>query len=250
MIKNKIQIGGQLDGQLTLWDIQSTKKPTLVTKTEVLDTKKVSSFTENQEKVIKQYREKPGLNRIIQYCGGGIGIELLLGSEYKTIYVNSKGEEEFEYNKKSSVLPMDKIILYKELLNTNNIQEEKLKKLKETLKIEAIIRRKGDENILVVVEGKVISIIPKGWVLEFHGVQTLYDEAEVEREDSVENIEKVREKIKVGDIVEAYYGKEIITGRICHVYGPEDVTLNIVFDNGTKHTSICRSCISSLIKSA
>jgi hypothetical protein len=259
MARNKIlkERCMEIEGQLTLWDIEITKKPTPVTKTEekftkreVLVTKKANLFTENQEKVIEKYKENPGLHRIIQHCGGGIGIELLLGTEYKTIYVNREGKEEFEYNKKSSVLPMDKIIFYKKLLTTNAIQEEKLKILKETLKIKEVIRRKGDENILVVVEGKVISIIPKGWVLEFHDIQALYDEDEVEREDPSQDIEEIRRKIKVGDIVQAWYGKRIITGEICRVYGPGNVTLNIIFDNGTKHTAICRSCVRSLIKSA
>jgi hypothetical protein len=282
MARNKIQreTSMEIEGQLTLWDIEITKKPAPftiteeeVTKTDDLFTKKAVLDTKilNRDNVIRidkdinqgklsieqqQFLDKnnimqnENLSRIIRYCGGGLGIELKEGQEYKTIYINQLGKEEFTYNKKSSVIPMDRILFYKESLTTNEIQEDKLKEIKKTLEIKKIIRRKGDENILIVTAGKVISIIPKGWVLEFYGVQAIHDEDEVEREDFSQDIEEIRAKIKVGDTVEAKHGNKIITGRICHVYGPGNISLNILFDNETKHTAICRVNIINLIKIA
>jgi len=247
----------QLEGQLSIWDLEITEKPTKVTKVEgkitkeeVLVAKQHTSFTEYQEKVINKYRENDNLHRIIQYCGGGVGIEIKDNIQYKNVYVNREGKEEFTSNKKSSVLPMDKLLYYKEDLKANELQEEQLKQLRQKDGIKKVIRRKGDENILVEYEDKVISIIPKGWVLEFKNIQVLHDEDDVEGEDPPKDIEKMQKKVKVGDIVKASFGKEVITGEICRVYGPGNVTLNIIFSNGTKHTAIPRMCVLEIIKCA
>jgi hypothetical protein len=254
MAKRRTQERGYIEpmeGQLTIWDVQITKKPAPVTKTEELitknkvkDTEEVNFVTEMQGRTIDKYKNSPELNRVIRYCGGGIGIELNSGNGVRTIYINSQGKEEFEFNKKSSVLPMDEILYYKDLLKTNDIQEEKLKDLQEKLKPKNIIRRKGDENIIVELEHKVISIIPKGWVLEFQECKAIYTEDEVIKEhEEVIDIEAMRESIKVGDLVEATYGNRVITGEICRVYGLGDMILNIIFDNGTKHTAISRMSV-------
>lgn len=240
-----------VEGQLTIWDIKITQNPAPVTKTEELitkndtrDTEKDNLTTEMQDNVVEKYKNYPELNRIIRYCGGGVGIELKAGSNFKTIYINKQGKEEFEVSKKSSVLPMDEILYYKDLLETNDIQEEQLKYIQEKLKPQKVIRRKGDENIIVEFEHKVISIIPKGWVLEFQECKAIYKEDEVIKDmEEVEDLENMRKSIKVGDVVQAPYGERIITGRICRVYGPNNMTLNIIFDNGTKHTAIPRICV-------
>ncbi|MFV3013913.1 hypothetical protein ACLD43_18600 [Clostridium botulinum] len=254
MAKRRIHERGYreaIEGQLTIWDVQITKKPTPVTKTEELttknkvkDTKSVNSLTEIQGRAIEKYKNSPELNRIIRYCGGGVGIELKLGNSFRSIYINSQGKEEFEFNKVSAVLPMDEILYYKDLLKTNDIQEEKLKNLQEKLELKKIIRRKGDENIIIELEHKVISIIPRGWVLEFQECKAIYKEDEVIKEPKeIFDIEAMRESIKVGDLVEAMHGDRIITGEICRVYGLGNMILNIIFDNRTKHTAISRMSV-------
>ncbi|MDU4596482.1 hypothetical protein [Clostridium botulinum] len=244
MAKRRIQERGYretIEGQLTIWDVQITKKTTSATKNKAIDTKSVNSITEMQDKVIEKYKNSSELNRIIRYCGGGVGIELKAGDSFRTIYINSQGKEEFECDKKTSVLPMDEILYYKDLLETNDIQEEKLKDIQEKLKSKKVIRRKGDENIIIELEHKVISIIPKGWVLEFQECKAVYKEDEVIKEvEEVFDIEAMRKSIKVGDWVETTYRNRKITGEICRVYGPDNMTLNIIFDNGTKHTAISR----------
>ena len=96
MAKRRTQERGyieSIEGQLTIWDVQITKKPAPVTKTEELitknkvkDTEEVNFVTEMQGKVIDKYKNSSGLNRIIRYCGGGVGIELNSGNGFRTIY--------------------------------------------------------------------------------------------------------------------------------------------------------------------
>lgn len=249
-----------LPGQLTIWDIEITEKPKKVTETAVSFTKteekviKISdSFTELQSKVIEKYKVHPELNRIIYYCGGGVGIELQHEDSFKTIYVNKQGKEEFTSEKKIPIIPMDKILYYESTRNlANNIQEEKLKELLLKIPQGKVIKRKSDDNILVELLEEVISINPLGWILEFKGCKAVYSEDEVQMQDPAPevNIKDIQKVIKLGDIVEAKYGSRLVQGEIVRVYGPSNVTLNIVFDNGTKHTAIHRSCVTKLIKCA
>lgn len=241
----------QIEGQLTLWDVMGTtknEKPSAV-ESKVLTADKASSPIQG---IIEKYRMNPGLNRIIKYCGGGMGIELQEGAGYKTIYVNKNGAEEFEYGKKSAVLPMDEIVYYKRSESTNDIQEDKLQKLKGTTRVKEVVRRKGDENILVVTDGKVISINREGWVLEFNGVQAVFEVDEVVKdlpEEESESMEDIQKAVKEGDAIEAKYGDKTIRGRICRIYGM-GMALNVIFDNGTKHTAINRKSVTKLVKSA
>lgn len=249
-----------LPGQITFWDIEITEKPKKViekfvsfTKTEEKSSKTGDLFTEVQNKVVEKYKTFPELNRIIHYCGGGVGIELAYEDFYKTIYINTAGKEEFTWNKKLPVLPMDKIVYYKSPNNmANNTQEEKLKEVLQKTPYSKVIRRKADENIIVELPGKVISINAIGWVLEFQGCKTIYCEDEVEKQElAIElNIKDLQKSVKLGDIIEAQHGQRLIQGEIVHVYGPGIVTLNVVFDNGTRHTAIHRSRITKLIKCA
>lgn len=243
-------------GQLSLWDIEITEKPASVTKTkdkitksEVLDTKKINSFTDSQEKVIEQYKENPGLHRIIQYCGGGVGIELLDRDLYKTIYVNKEGKEEFSFNKKIPVLPMDRIIYCKEDLKPNSLQEERLKGLRVKYPMAKIIKRRGHQDIILELQDKVISITPE-WVLEYQNVRAIYEEDEVIQEDAVEDLESIQGRVKPGDFVQAQHGKAIIEGTITREYGIGNAILNIAFDNDKKCTAIGRMHVVKILKSA
>ncbi|HBJ2602743.1 TPA: hypothetical protein ACXDAM_002267 [Clostridium botulinum] len=239
MAKRRIQERGYIEpieGQLTIWDVQITKKPTKVTKIEEKVTESLDWLM-----ILERYKSKKNLSRIIQYCGGGYGIEVTTTEGVRTIYINRKGKEEFQFNRKSSVLPMDKILFYKKDLQPNKIQEQKLQEIKSKHDVIREIRRKGDENILVELEHKVISIVPKGWVLEFQECKVVYKEDEVIKEvEEVFDIEAMRKSIRVGDWVEATYRNRKITGEICRVYGPDNMTLNIIFDNGRKHTAMSR----------
>lgn len=171
-----------LIGQLSIFDIQVTEKPKNITKAIEKVTKneveiiKIQNISQEQQALIDGYKSDPRLSRIIKYCGGGLGIELLYQNSFKTIYVNRKGIKEFVSDKKSSVLPMDTILYYKNSdiettdIETTDIQEEKLKDLLEHTQYKRIIKRTGDENILIEADGKVLDILPNGWVLEFESI--------------------------------------------------------------------------------
>ncbi|MCY6372435.1 hypothetical protein [Clostridium ganghwense] len=247
----------ELPGQLSVWDIEitqpvkkATEKVKKVTQIKENNTQSGLEITVDQQRIIGKYKADLKLNRIIQYCGGSIGIELKENEVFKTIYVNKGGKEEFTFNKKSPVMPWDKVLYYREDLKPNELQEEKLKVLKIKYKGIKEIRRKGDENILVEYEDKVISIIPKGWVLEFNNVQALYDEEDIESEGLPEDLEAMQKRVKVGDIVVASIGKEklLVQGEITRIYGIGDYILNIVYED--KHTAIGRYAVRKIIKCA
>lgn len=241
--------------QLSIWDIEIPKKPSSITKIaekvteiKVLDTKKSYLYTEQQDKIIKNYKEHLEVNRIIQYCGGGLGVEFKQDDSLKTIYVNKDGKEEFTKDKKLPVLPMDKIFFYKEELKANEIQEQRLKEIKDN--IIRTIKRKGDENIILELMDKVISINPLGWVLEFNNCKAIYEDDEVINKASEKPKDKkaIGEGVKIGDIVQAYRGKEIIQGEIIREYGINNQILNIIFDNGKKHTAIGRRAVIDILQ--
>lgn len=254
-----------VQGQLSIWEIESIKKPSSYMKTEEKVREMEVPFTKSLTEITTEESEKPSklleltekqqrlldkksilgnenLFRVIKYCGGGLGIELINEDSYKTIYVNTEGEEEFNYNKRLSVLPMDTILYFKDELTINQLQEERLKEFKDnTIKI---IKRKGDENIIVELQDKIASINPIGWVLEFNNCKAIYEESEiVKAEEKPTNREVIGDDVKVGDIVEAYYGKEIIQGEIVREYGVGNQILNIIFDSGKKHTAIGRLAV-------
>ena len=170
-------------GQLSLFDLnineiktndKISKKPILSLK--VNDAKKEENCLINKQEIINKYKSTSNLNRIIAYCGGGFGIESLEENAYKTIYVNRYGEEEFTVKNKCPVLPMDKIVLTNCAANYNEIQSQKLIKYKNNFK--KVIKRKGDQNIILEKDGQVVSINPKGWLLEFQG-NIEYEEDEI-----------------------------------------------------------------------
>lgn len=249
-----------LPGQITIWDIEITEKVNKKTEKPFIDTEKSKEVTEDKNKhttqqqiVIEKYKSLSELNRVISYSGGGVGIELVYGSSYRTIYVNSQGKEEFTSERKLPVLPMDKIIYYQNPIGTfNDTQEDKLKELMVKYPEAKVIRRKADDRIHVGLVDKVISINPIGWILEYQGCKAVYEDDEVDIQKPIleTNAEEAQSEIKLGDIIEAQHGQRLIKGEIVNVYGPGGVTLNIVFDNGTKHTAIHRSKVTKLIKCA
>jgi len=250
-MSKKINKNTILEGQIFLWDIiaerEIQKQESVVLET--INYKKYSQLTEEQQKIVTAFVESPKLNRIVHACGGGLVIELKEGDEYSTKYFNKLGIEEFKFNKKISVLPMDKIIENRVEFITNARQEEALYRIKEKLSEFKAIKRIGDENILVETSNKVISITAEGRIIEFNDVQAIYTEDEVLRE-LVIDLKEIQKSVKVGDLVEASFRSGIITGEITREYGSYNDTLNISFDNRTKSTAIARVMVRKIIKSA
>lgn len=236
-------------GQLSLWDMEITESNKKVTENPESFTKTVEQVTKilDSSTVLEKYKSKEDLSRIIQYYGGGYGIEILDQDAYKTIYLNKEGKEEFSFNKKIPVLPMDKILYYKQDLQPNSFQAERLQGLRTKYPMAKIIKRRGHEDIILELQDKVISITPE-WVLEYQNVKAIYSEDEVIQEDAAEDLETIQRRVKPGDFVQAEYGKGLIEGTIVHEYGLGNEILNIVF--GNKHTAIGRMHVVKILKSA
>jgi len=260
--------------QLTLWDIEVTQKTRLITETEeevtenkdllTISPKKITpienektekplKLTDSHQKFLDKNKiyENVNLSRVIIYCSGGLGIELQEKTEFKTIYVNAEGNEEFTKNKKLPVLPMDKIIYYKNEVRANEIQEKKLLNLKQKFKDSKEIRRRGDENILVELSDKIISINSIGWVLEFQGVKAIYSENEVVQAEIID-IKDILSKVKVGDIIEVAYPDRTFNAKVTHMYGGYNESLCISYevDGDQKSTAIPRVFVKSILKCA
>lgn len=238
------------EGQISIFDIQVTKAAKKITEkprefinkvTPVKIEKNVNplKLTELQQKFLNEHSvmKNENLSRLIKYYSGGLGIELIAPGGFKTIYVNKQGIEEFKFDKRINVLPMDQVLYYKHELKINDLQENRLKTIKDKYKDLKEIRRKGDENIIVEVPRKVISINSLGWILEFDDVQAIYSENEVIYEKNKElkifDIEQMQNGVKVGDRVQAYLNKkEIVKGTITREYGLGNEILNISFKRG------------------
>lgn len=263
-----------IEGQVAVWDLEITEKPKKVTEAEVKIAKVDIFTTENPTKIASKENEKAkkpleitemqqeflnknkiledqNLSRLIKYYSGGVGIELVCEDNYKTIYVNTDGKKEFTIPNKVPVLPLDRILYYKiSSIPPNNTQEEKMRELLEKVPFKRVVKRNGDENILVELGSGVISVTPIGWVLLFetiNHVECMEDEVYLVSKEVTET--NIGYRVKVGDYVQARYGKGLIEGEIVSEYGLGNEMLNIVFSEGTKHTAIGRKAVRKNIKS-
>lgn len=220
-------------GQISIWDMEIKQKPKeIINKvTPVRIEKPINSLelTVSQQEFINKtsIMENENLSRIIKYCGGGLGIELSAPEGIKTIYVSKDGKEEFSKDKKFPVLPMDKILDSKIAdIPLNSLQEERLQGLKGKYPKGKVIRRRGDENVILELENKVISINRKGWILELSNVQAVYNLDEVVKEEI--DLKEMQKSVKAGDIIETTYSKEVIAAEVYRIYN-SGCTLSIIW---------------------
>lgn len=241
----------QIEGQVSLWDIEITKSDKLFTKTKEDITEIINPITnlseedlkcdnEKSEKELivtdKQQRfleknkvmENESLSRITLLCSGSLLVEFIFGENYKTICINKDGVIELSYDKRIAIIPMDKIVYFKNDVIINDIQAKRVEPFKQAgLKI---VKREGDENIMAIAKDKVISINKQGWVLEYRNIQAIYDASEI-----VEiKTEHTDGEIKVGDTVEVDFGGNIYKGVATRIYNQGD-TINCIFNN--KHSA-------------
>jgi len=102
--------------------------------------------------IINLYR--PSAARIVkQVCGA-----LLVEMEDKTLYFNSSGIKELELKKDMGLMTADEILVVNEDRQLNELQLEKLNKMK----VSQYIKRKGDANIIIQKSNTTIVINPKG----------------------------------------------------------------------------------------
>ncbi len=221
-----------IDGQLSIWEIDKTIKKSYDKPVIKLENKEIKIDNIDQTKIIAKYKTYENLNRIIGYVGGALGIEVKYKDRFETIYVNKKGEEEFVIKKKSSILPWDKVIYFKEDLEINNIQKEKIKKIKGQA-----LKRPGDENIIFNQGSKVMSVIENGWVLEYDNIKIA--ELEKYKKINVNNTNQdLKKTLKLGNIVETEYRNEIIKGKVTHIYNG-GYTCNIIDENRYITIPVC-----------
>ncbi|MDU3522209.1 MAG: hypothetical protein E7F58_11215 [Clostridium saudiense] len=224
----------QEEGQLSLWDIEIPIKEVSFTKMDekvtVLDkkiTKMDQAFTNLppggtvEEDILNKYMD--AALKIIRTCGG----RFIVYQDNGSIHFTGKGDIDFKTETHTPILPIDKILYSKHDESVNEIQKKTLERVKNQYNVKQVIKRYGDKNFIVITEEETISINPKGWILNFKGA-AIFNENEVLKDRLV----------GVGDTVKVEYGGKEHIGKVVHIYGPGNCTLNVVFDN--KHTAFYR----------
>ncbi|WBW95270.1 hypothetical protein [Oceanirhabdus sp. W0125-5] len=203
----------------------------------------MKKLTEEQQKILEQYKEDERVIRKILHACGRVSIEVQEDEIIKTFHYDAEGKNIFTLDNQIPVLPKDKIMYYFPHFNNalNEIQKKKLEEVKNKYQANRVIHRNGDFNLLVEHEGGVISINPKGWVLEFDNIK----EIECIEEEVLEIIsDEVKEinsdEIDIGDMVRVSLRGDMIIARVTRIYNSGD-TFNIIFDK--KHTAVHKSCI-------
>lgn len=263
---------GLIPGQISIFDIENIPKDkkqktvtpigkTTIEKT-VTTTKKPNAeiyakLTNGQQATLKKFMNETKVSRVI-LCDKSIEIETNVEGKFNTFWISETGDKDFSVSKVATVLPWYKVLYYlPEFKNKpfTEIQSNKFNAFleKNQNKIKRIIHRYGDLNILIEISNKIIDILPNGWVLEFKNISCIdCIENEVIKDymininPSIANIGKL---VKTGDLVQAFYGKRIIEGRITREYGLGNEILNIDFKdkNGLATTAIGRKHILKIL---
>lgn len=217
----------QAEGQLSLWDIEIPKKEVSFTKIDEKVTKMDHSFTKVtpggtvEEDILNKYRDTA--DKIIKTCSGRYIVHINNGSIHHT----GKGDIDFKTETLTPILPIDKILYSKNDELINDIQMKVLLRLKNENNVKQVIKRYGDKNYIVITDDETLAINPKGWILNFKSA-AIFNENEIVKDKVIE----------VGDTVKVEYGGKEHLGKVVHIYGPGNCTLNVVFDN--KHTAFFR----------
>ena len=217
----------QAEGQLSLWDIEIPKKEVSFTKMDKKITKMDQAFTNLppggtvEEDILNKYMD--AALKIIRTCGG----RFIVYQDNGSIHFTGKGDIDFKTETHTPILPIDKILYSKHDESVNETQKKTLERVKSQYNVKQVIKRYVDKNFIVITEEETISINPKGWILNFKGA-AIFNENEVLKD----------RLIGVGDTVKVEYGGKEHIGKVVHIYGPGNCTLNVVFDN--KHTAFYR----------
>lgn len=199
-----------LNGQMSVFEyLESIKEKPVV---ELNDPKNQSKL----ESLIEKYKEKS--ERIVRTVSGALKIDI----SGRTIYYNKNAIKEFEKEGTTPLLPADVILIANKDYETNDIQLEKLK----YFDVSSYIKRKGDKNIIIVMENKTVVINPKGWILEYR-MKPKYKENEI---IEIEKYKTTDKTFKIGDKVKTKYKDEIVKGIVTRIYNNGE-TLNISWDN-------------------
>jgi hypothetical protein len=232
-------------GQLSLFDIpiQVPKPKEIIKEKQEIQTIKPikctsNELTESQKSIIDKFKSSICLHKIIKLHNGYLAVVLKRSTlDFTTVLYNSTGKEELRINDNIPLLPCDKVIFCK-----SNIpilykkQETQLAALKEKYPDVIEIRRKGDNNVILLVNNITIAINPKGWILEFKELKAVYTEDEVISHKQ----EIIDRNFEIGNKVEIEYEGVKHKGEIVYKYDMYDA-YNVAF-NG-KQTAIHASRI-------
>lgn len=146
-------------------------------------------FTLDQQRVYKEFLKKDKVLRVIHYCDGNLAIEVKEDTKIITYCIDKCGKNEFKFEGRSRALPMDKIVYYCDTGEVNEVQKLKLNEiLGQGNDIKRVIKRKGDFNLFIEKTGIIISIISKGWALEFKNVSVVFKDDEVLSEEDIKKL--------------------------------------------------------------
>lgn len=216
---------GIIEGQISIFDL-----PIEDIKSKEKKSKIAAKIISNPLKdIINIYSES--CSRIVKTFSGSLLVEL----DDKTLYINSKGINEFNLPINVGIMPGEEILIANKDKELNSIQKQKL----EDLKVKEYIKRKGDANIIIPGE-KTIVINPKGWVLEYnqkpmnHSNEIFNTEFNLKINEINDRKNKIAVNIididfKVGDeVIIKYQGAKAI-GKVVRIYNKGE-TLNIMWD--------------------
>lgn len=149
-----MKIKTPIDGQLSIFDIkipEEKAQPSIV--------REISKISIDIEKY------KDGANRIIR-TGNYINVEYKEGISYRTVMINREGKEVLELDRKAPVHPFSKLIYAAEDFEINILQKERARTFDKP-----ILKRYGDENLIIDCGNKIASILPNGWALEYKDIE-------------------------------------------------------------------------------
>lgn len=224
-----MKIKTPLDGQLSIFDIkipEEKAQPSIV--------REISKISIDIEKY------KDGANRIIR-TGNYINVECKEGSNYRTVMINREGKEVLELDRKAPMHPFSKVIYAAEDFEINILQKERAITFNKS-----ILKRYGDENLIIDCGNKIVSILPNGWALEYKDVK-IADRDTYRPINFTFDIKEMQSRVKLGDIIETEYAGSPLIAEVCHIYD-NPYTVNVTWEG--KHTSIARCLIKRIVKSA
>lgn len=227
--KSKRKINNLIDGQVSIFDIQIPEE-----KPQHSITREVSSISIDIEK----YRD--GANRIIR-TGNYINVEFKESNKYRTVMINREGNEVMEVERKAPVHPFSQILYARGDFEINILQKEKAKSFNK-----AVLKRHGDENLIIDYGHKIISILPNDWTLEYKDIE-IADVDTYKILDFNLDIKEMQSRVKLGDVIETEYGGSPLIATVCHIYD-NPYTVNVTWNN--KQTAIARCLIKRILRSA
>lgn len=211
-----------LEGQLSVFDLNIPKEELFIT-TKVIKIpethKKISNeIDEYDKKLLSKYLDQS--NKIVKTKEGRFILQL----ENDVLHLSKNGDLDFKTKKFPPITPGSRILKAKNDVEPTEFQKEILSKFCIKNDFEKVIKRKGDKNFIVIANNEAITINEKGWILNFKEKAVYLEEEIISQKD-----------IKIDNMVKINYKGQSYAGKVKNIYGSNNCTINVVFDN--KHTA-------------